>query len=551
MDLQAILSRARAATSALSTRQLVTLGASFLAVIGLVIGSAYWIGAPSFSLLFSDMEAEDAAHVVDRLRSLKVPFQLDDAGRAVRVPASQIDELRLDFAGQGLPASGRIGFEIFDRTAFGVTEFLEQVNYRRALEGEIARTIATIAEVSSARVHIAMAKESLFGAGERPAKASVVLKLRHNRPLPESSVRGIVSLVAASIEGLQPDSVVVLDTFGHPLARGGDGSGPASGSLQMERQQRLESELAARVVSLLEPVVGPGRVRVNASIRLRAESEEQTEERFDPAAVLRSRQISTEGVPGAPGGAGVAGARANLPPSPANPPAAPAPAAAAAAPLAAAGASRSSETANYELNKVVRHTIRPPGDIGRLSVAVLVDHEQVTSRGKNGQVVKSAKARDAATLQKLQEIVAAAVGVDPARGDLLTVQNVPFDEPEGDEPPPPPGMWQRVAPYSGDALRGVVVLALGALALLAVIRPMIVRAFPPALTANRVAVATLQSAPRTVEELQGEIEAQLQAAEASAPRRLTALSKRVGALAQKDPENMARLIRTWLQDEET
>lgn len=548
MDLQAILSRARAAASALSPRQLVTLGVSFLAVIGLVIGSAYWIGAPTYSLLFSDMEAEDASHVVERLRSLKVPFQIDDAGRAVRVPVARVDELRLDFAGQGLPASGRIGFEIFDRTAFGVTEFLEQVNYRRALEGEIARTIATLAEVSAARVHIAMAKESLFGAQERPAKASVVLKLRHNRPLAESTVRGIVSLVAASIEGLQPDSVVVLDSFGHPLARGGEGSGPGSGGLQVERQQRLESELAARVVSLLEPVVGAGRVRVNASIRLRAESEEQTEERFDPTAVLRSRQVSTEGLAGAPGSAGVAGARANLPASPANPAASPAPAAM--APLAAGGASRSSETANYELNKVVRHTIRPPGDIGRMSVAVLVDHEQVTTRGKDGQAVKAAKARDAATLQKIQDIVGAAVGIDPARGDLLTVQNIPFDEPDGEEAPAPPGIWRRVAPYSGDALRVVVVLALGMLALLAVIRPMVVRAFPPALTADRVAAASLQSAPRTVEELQGEIEAQLQAAEASAPKRLTALSKRVGVLAQKEPENTARLIRTWLQDEE-
>lgn len=548
MDLQAILSRVRAAASAFSTRQLVTLGGSFLAVIGLVIGSAYWIGAPTYSLLFSDMEAEDAAHVVERLRSLKVPFQLDDAGRAVRVPVARVDELRLDFAGQGLPASGRIGFEIFDRTAFGVTEFLEQVNYRRALEGEIARTIATLAEVSAARVHIAMAKESLFGTQERPAKASVVLKLRHNRPLPEGTVRGIVSLVAASIEGLQPDSVVVLDSFGHPLARGGEGSGSGSGGLQVERQQRLESELAARVVSLLEPVVGAGRVRVNASIRLRAESEEQTEERFDPTAVLRSRQVSTEGLPGAPGGAGVAGARANLPASPANPPAPAAPAAT--VPLVAGAGSRSSETANYELNKVVRHTIRPPGDVGRLSVAVLVDHEQVTTRGKDGQAVKAAKARDAATLQKIQDIVGAAVGIDPARGDLLTVQNIPFDEPDDEQAPAPPGLWRRVAPYSGDALRVVVVLALGMLALLAVIRPMIVRAFPPALTADRVAAASLQSAPRTVEELQGEIEAQLQAAEASAPKRLTALSKRVGVLAQKEPENTARLIRTWLQDEE-
>ncbi len=546
MDLQAILKRVQGARAALTTRQLVTLGVSFVAVIALVIGSAYWISAPSYGLLFSDMEAEDAARVVARLKTQKVPYRLDDSGRAVRVPEGRLDELRLDFAGGGLPASGRIGFEIFDRTAFGVTEFLEQVNYRRALEGEIARTIATIDEVSAARVHIAMAKESLFGSQERPAKASVVLKLHNsNRPLPESTVRGIVSLVAASIEGLNPDSVVVLDTFGRPLAKGGDADS-SLGNLQLERQQRIEAELASRVLFLLEPVVGPGRVRVNASVRLRGESEEQTEERFDPTAILRSRQYTSEGTIAAAGTPGIAGARANLPPSPSEP----APAATLASAQAPAGTTRSSETANYELNKVVRHTVRPPGDIGRLSVAVLVDHDQVTTRGKDGSVTKAAKARDAATMQKIHDIVAAAVGFDAARGDQLTVENIPFDDSEADDAPPAPTILQRMAPYGDDALRVLVVLVLGALALLFVVRPLVSRVFPPPLTADHVAVESLKEAPRTVEELQGEIEAQLQAAESAAPRRLTALAKRLGTIAQKEPETTARLLRTWLQEEE-
>ena len=153
---------------------------SFVLVVGVVGGSAWWLNTPSYALLFADMDEDAAGQVVTRLKSLKVPYSLDEGGRAIRVPANRVDELRLELTAQGLPSSGRVGFEIFDRTAFGATEFLEQVNYRRALEGEIARTISTIAEVGGARVHIAMGKDSLFGE-PRPAKASVVLKLRDSR----------------------------------------------------------------------------------------------------------------------------------------------------------------------------------------------------------------------------------------------------------------------------------------------------------------------------------------------------------------------------------
>ena len=194
---------------------------------------------------------------------------------------------------ESLPGSGRVGFEIFDRTQFGATQFLEQVNYRRALEGEIARTIGTISEVSSARVHIAMGKDSLFGE-PRPAKASVVLKLRGSRPPSPATIAGIGNLVASSVEGLRPESVVILDSYGRPLARPQEGESDPLGAAHMERQQRLEREMSARVVALLEPVVGPDRVRVNVAIKLDPQSLEETEERWDPNTVVRSRQASAD-----------------------------------------------------------------------------------------------------------------------------------------------------------------------------------------------------------------------------------------------------------------
>ena len=218
MDIQTLLTRLRSLSANFTTAQLVSLAASFVLVVGIVAGSAFWLNQPTYALLFADMDQESAGQVVARLKSLKVPYVLDDGGRSIRVQATRVDELRLELTAQGLPSSGRVGFEIFDRTAFGATEFLEQVNYRRALEGEIARTIGTIAEVSGARVHIAMGKDSLFGE-KRPAKASVVLKLRDTRGLSPATVVGISNLVAASVEGLRPESVVILDSVGRPLSR--------------------------------------------------------------------------------------------------------------------------------------------------------------------------------------------------------------------------------------------------------------------------------------------------------------------------------------------
>src|SRR4051812_39141200 len=220
MDFQAFLARLRGLAGTMSRAQLVSLAISFVLVVAVIGGSALWLNTPTYALLFADMDQETAASMVSRLKQLKVDYKLDDGGRSIRVASDRIDELRLELTSEGMPSSGRIGFEIFDRTTFGTTEFVEQINFRRALEGEIARTISTIASVSSARVHIAPGKEPLFG-DKQPATASVVLKLKDSRGLPPSTAAGIANLVAASVEGLRPESVVILDSGGHPLTNGG------------------------------------------------------------------------------------------------------------------------------------------------------------------------------------------------------------------------------------------------------------------------------------------------------------------------------------------
>ena len=283
MDFEQIVARFKAATASLTAAQLLTLVLSFVLVVGVIVGSAWWLQRPSYVLLFADMDPDAAGEMVTRLKGLKVQYQLDDGGRGIRVPATRVDELRLELSAQGLPASGRVGFEIFDRTAFGATEFMEQINYRRALEGEIARTIATLSEVASARVHLAMGKEAVFGES-RPAKASVVLKLRGQRALSAAAVSGISNLVAASIEGLRPEAVVIIDSFGRPLMRPSGDDTDALGALQVERQQRVEGEMASRVVAMLEPVVGVARVRVNVAVRLDPQSRDETEEHWEQLA---------------------------------------------------------------------------------------------------------------------------------------------------------------------------------------------------------------------------------------------------------------------------
>ncbi len=558
------LARLKSLATGLGTFQVVTLVVTFLAVVGLIIGSTYYVNRPSYALLFADMEPDSAADVVSRLKTQKIDYQLDSGGRAVRVPSGQVDELRLQFAGQGLPQGGRIGFEIFDKTQFGATEFLEQINYRRALEGELARTIGTIGDVSSARVHIALAKDSLFGSREQPAKASVILKLRSNRPLPSSTVNGITALVAASVEGLRPEAVVVMDTFGRPLARPTGDEDEPLGAAQLEKQQRLEKDLASRVIALLEPVAGPGRVRVNVAARLQGDSEERTEERWDPdTPVIRSRQMtSDQGPQSVPGG--IAGARSNLPAPAASTPAGgtgagPAAPTAAAGQLALAGSARTAETTNFEISRTTRHLVRPRGDVARLSVAVILDNAQIP-RKDGGKLTFKSQPRQPAELQKIQGLVAAAVGIDSTRGDQLTVENIAFDEPPVDDEPPP-SFFERHAPQLEQTSRlgtSLIVLAVG---FLLIVKPLFNRlmsspqgkalAVATALPGAQPAAALpAGERPKTVEEIQAEMESELMSeAQAGWRRRLPVLTKHLAAKATSDPQNTAKMLRSWMTED--
>lgn len=558
MNIEQFFARLKASAEALSGKQLATLSLAFLAAVALTIGSAYWLNTPNYTVLFSDMDAESASSVITKLKGEKVAYVMDDGGKTIRVPSTRVDELRLQFASQGMPGSGRVGFEIFDKTAFGVTDFLEHVNYRRALEGELARTISTISEVAGARVHIAMPQPSLFSGRDQPTKASVILKLRSNRQLAPATVTAITGLVSASVESLAPEAVVIIDNFGRPLSRPEDPD-EVAGGVGLERQQRIERELSTRVITLLEPIVGSGRVRVNVSAKLNFDTQEETEERWDPTPVMRSHQSVTQttgGVGGTQttGGAGVAqgvaGTRANLPPDKAED------ATVAAASSVAVGgsttAAHTAETTNYELSKVTRHSLQPRGDITKLSVAVLLDDDRRAASADPGATPAAAKPRPAEDIQKIHGLVAAAVGFDADRGDQLTVENIAFEETPVEEVVVP-GLWQRIGPQVMEGLRVLGIVVLGVLVLFSVIRPMV----RGSLAGGATAIAGARGAAaagkggagvaRTVQELEAEMDAQLSVA---GPQRMPVLTRRVAALTQREPENAAHLLRTWLTEDE-
>src|SRR4029077_15774197 len=270
-----------------------------------------------FQTLYADLDPQEAQGIVQKLQDQKVPYELAPDGRTVKVAADKLAEVRIQLASQGLPESGRIGFEIFDRTNFGLTNFQEQVNYQRALEGELARSIMTLAEVEAARVHLVLAKESLFQNSDEQTKASVILKLKNARSLSGSAAQGIVNMIASAVKGLTPEKVVLIDYRGKILSRNEGGESGLSAQ-QLDTRQKLENELSGKIVQILEPAVGQGKVHPQVSAVMNFQQVEETVEQYDPqGSVVRSQQKQEERQPkNERTSGGIPGPRATIAPNP-------------------------------------------------------------------------------------------------------------------------------------------------------------------------------------------------------------------------------------------
>jgi flagellar M-ring protein FliF len=404
----------------------------FFAFLGLaLIGSVvYFMNRVEYEALYRDLSPEDAQAIVGKLEGEKRDYIVQGTSILVAAPQTEIEKLRLEISGSGLARSGRIGYEIFDKNQFGMTDFIEQVNLQRALEGELARTISSLSEIAQARVHIVLPKDSIFTEKEENAKASVVVTLKKGAELSKSSVAGIKGVVAGAVPDLHTYNVSIVDDEGNFLSQSVEYGDAARAEMESGVREQIEKEITGKVVSILEPIVGKGKVHANASINLDFNTTEQTEETYNPnPPVILSHQKSEErsGVAGGP--SGIPGTQSNMGGN------------AVQSTGSASERVRQSEVTNYEVNKLVRHTIQPKGTIRRLSVAVILDHKTVYSKTKDGKTSVRQEPRSQQDIDSYRQLVLAAVGFDEQRGDLVSIANVPFYSDTKPEEPIPPVSW--------------------------------------------------------------------------------------------------------------
>ena len=550
----------------LTLRQKITIAAVAVAVIGGLAGLSKWSKERDFKPLLTNLSAEDAGQAIARLRESGVEYRLSDNGSTILAPSAKIAELRLQLAAAGLPKSGRIGFELFDRNNFGATDFTEQVNYRRALEGELERSVASLAEVEQARVHLTFPKESIYTESRQPAKASVLVKLRPGARLSSQNVQAICNLTASAVEGLAPEFVSVLDMQGNLLNRPkraalADGAEPSDAAI--EYRQKLERDLLAKIASTLDPLLGPDKYRAGVSIECDFTSGEQSEETFDPTkSVMVSSQRTEDGTTAVATG-GVPGTASNLP-RPASRPA-----------TSAGGVNRRTENIAYQSSRVVRHVKMPQGSVKRVSISVLLDQ---AVRFENGRRIIEPPPPD--KLKIVKDLVAGIGGVQPERGDQVIVESFPFEATLNVEAPaaqtaqrPSPGS----APWGPAWLQRLmgdknfpILAGIGAAAVLCLFGGL---AF--VLRSRRRAHAVhiakelpgADGAPKALESASDEVERQMKAqfAEQAAlkqkqtqealnnlklppvkTKKAEVLLQHIGEEARKDPAAMAQVVRSWL-----
>jgi flagellar M-ring protein FliF len=472
------------------------------------------------------LSTSDAAKITEKLKEQRIPYQLKEGGSAVLVPEENVYELRLDLASEGLPRGSNVGFEVFDDLSFGTTEFVQKLKYQQALQGELARTITQFDAIDQARVHIVTAGDSLFAEPEKPATASVVLRLQPGRVLNRQELQGIVNLVACAVEGLKPENVTVVDMAGGMLSGGEDAetAGGLSRS-QFEYQRKLEESLQRRIQTMLEPVVGSNNVVARVAADLDFRQVRISEESFDPdSSVVRSEQRETEH---STEGSRLPGGSPDLEYQPFE--------------------NQNEDTAlentetyqkensviNYEINRVNRQIVGAAGDIERLTAAVVIDGPYTTTQDEDGETIKEFTPRSRREMKAFEEIVRRAIGFDENRGDQITVSNIPFAMQREELAMAGAGQTPSWLDYLKKASRPAINLLLVAMFFFLAVRP-----FRRWLKQTSQQQAAL---PRGRETPQLEPGAAKQEEEMDDRSRLIELTK-------KNPEMAADIIRGWLSE---
>lgn len=501
-----------------------------IVLLGAGFAGIFYLGnQEDYQVLYNNLSPEEGGVIVTKLKERNIPYKIEANGTVVMVPTEKVNELRLSLAGEGLPKRGNVGYEIFDKSDFSTTQFVQELNYRRALQGELARTINQFDEVSSSRVFIVIPKASLFVEDEKSASASIQLDLRAS--LRANKIAAIVHLVANAVEGLDADHVTVVDTKGRLIFKG-DGGGEAASLLSnahLEYKRNVENEIKENVQTMLEGIVGAGRaiVRVNAEVDFNKIT--LNEEEYDPSttAVRSTRNIeeSTQsGGEDAKADQAMINQRRGVVPS--------------------AGGSRNrmmkkDVATNYEINKITRTIIKPAGTIIRLSVAAVIDGTYKTEKQQDGTIKRTYVARSADELKKFDEIVKKAMGYSEDREDQVTVSSIFFaDSGTGFEDLPAEaessklGILKQVLGYK----KTIINLLLAAILFVLVIRPLMQSMKN---LAEDISIKTAQLSRDTGEEHE-------QLADTSARGQM----ERVMQISRENDEKAQQLIKGWIGESE-
>ena len=545
-----------------------SLGQRFiLAAVAIGVGGGlYWFtewnNERDFKPLFTGMAAEDAGTLTAKLKELNVEYRLNQDGATILIPSARLAEVRLQLAAAGLPSTGRIGFELFDKTNFGASEFSEQINYQRAMEGELQRSVMSIREVENARVHITPAKDSIYLESRQPAKASVLVKLKKGAMLSQPNVQAICQLAASAVPGLAADQVSVLDTDGNLLNRPRPTADDAQGNeATLEYRKSVERELQNKIAATLDPLLGSNHFRTSVSADVDLTSGDQSEEIYDPnKSVMVSSQKTEDGPSGVQAASGTPGTASNVP----NP------TGRAASGASATSYARKTENVTFQTSRVVKHTKVPQGGVKKLSVSILVDH---TFRFEGAK--KIVEAPSAEKLKVIKDVVTATVGLNTERGDQLVVETFPFEatllaEPLGPPPPakPPPPAFQ-IPPWLAKLIeqKGIAMVAgIGGgilVVLLATVVWLLKRRGKKKKIAAESAAAAIEGkgadASRQMEAIlagnmadkdrkNAEAMASLKAPETST-KKTDILKKHIAEEVMKNPQGMTQIIRSWLNGE--
>jgi flagellar M-ring protein FliF len=526
--MKAFIEQIVAVFRAMPTSRKVTMSVVLAVVVSAFAVMFFWANQIDYQVLYSNLTQEDAGEIVSKLREQRIPYQLSGGGSVVSVPTEHVYEVRLSLAKEGLPAGGSVGFEIFDQTNFSTTEFVQRLNYQRALQGELVRTISDFREVENARVLLVLPKESLFVEDSKPPSASVLLKLRS--PLPPDKVSGIVHLVASAVEGLSPEQVTVVDTSGRVLFKGPNQADEAAlvSSNKLDYQRQTEAGIAEQIQSMLESIVGKGKAVVRVSADIDMDQVDVSEEKFDPdSSVVRSKQRRTESADRSKGnGSEVRLEDTNQGTIPVQGGA-----------DGRTSAQKEDEIVNFEINKITRHVSQSSGAIKRLSVAAAIDGTYEMAQAEDGTQTKRFVPRSKEELQEFEKIVKRAMGFDADRGDqvhissfsLAVSEDLSFEEPGVD--------WLAL---SRQHSRTLINIALVLLVFMFVVRPLL----KSVKTINTVRDGGLRELPA------GEKGNELPAESLPEPPADVGMREKTMSIARQHPERTEQMVRGWLHGDQ-